>query len=296
MGSYVSYIVYQEHYTLDGLCTILDQFRAPYVVSPLHTPEGRKAHYHVIIDNSETAFNSAFLRTMAVLLHSPNNSWQDVRNVRRAEMYLRHETADSCNKQQFKGDEVCTFGNGYKLHENTYVGKREEVSSLVTYISDRLVLYCRSTANISFMELWDMVKKPEFYDGFETCIPFKSCVGKALNEIKLHYNFYAKLNEQATKNIQDELTALDEIDNAKNISSLKDYITSKMSNLDDEQMHCLIYNLYGNNKRMREFIKVCGGLKRPRDTFNSVVKGLKDMRDVQLVIDYLDKFNAGVDL
>lgn len=44
---------------------------------------------------------------------------------------------------------------------------------------------------------------------------------------------------------------------------------------------------------MREFIKVCGGLKKPRETFISLVKGLTDMRDLQLVISYLD--NLGDD-
>lgn len=296
MARYVGLLVYQEHFTLNGLISTLNEFKAPYVISPLHTPSERKAHYHIILDNTETDFNDNFLRCICSILKTPNTSYIEIKSIRSAELYLKHETADSANKQQFKFSDPLTFGFGYQLHQNTYVGKREEVQHLVTYISDKLVLYCRSVANVTFMDLWDLVKKPDFFEECDTFIPFKSCVSKALNEVKLHFRFYQSVNEQASKMISDQLNALDQFECNEVSNSLTDYLLDTLVNLSDQQANKLIYDLYSNNKKFRDRIKACGGLHTPKPTLQTFIKKLVDVSEKQLVVDYIEKFGVGTNL
>lgn len=293
---YCSFIVYAEHFTLNGLVDALETYGMPYVVSPLHNPEGRKAHYHVITDNTETAFPTLYMRSIAVSLHCPNDSWQDVKNIVSAEKYLRHETADSAHKQQFTKDEVCSFGLGYELHKNTYVGEREITTLLCAYITETLSNMCLSGECSTLPELFDAVKKPEFYADFDEPITYKIARCKGINEVKTHFRFYLSLCEETQKSLEHKENALNAAERSEINASLKKFCLDVLQNdIDDKTARVILQNIFYNNKKFREQIKDCGGLGSPRETlYNMICIKSSDSAFLTCFSNYVDKYVNGI--
>lgn len=270
---YYSLLVYSEHFSLDALIDKLNTYSIPYVISPLHSPVERKPHYHVILDNTESALPTLFIRSIATALCCPNCSYQDVRNIISAEKYLRHETADSAHKQQFSKDENLTFGLGYELHKNTYVGDREMTSLLVAYITDNLSTMCISGEISDLPSLLDVVKKPEFYADFDEPVSYKTARCKGINEVKTHFRFYLSLTENAQKSIALKENALDVAEIAEINGSLLKFCTDVLQNdIDDNTARVILQKIYYNNRKFRSLIKENGGLCNPRVTLNAILR------------------------
>lgn len=293
---YCAFIVYAEHFTPNGLVDSLESYGMPYVVSPLHSPEGRKSHYHVIVDNTETAFPSLYMRSIAVALHCPNDSWQDVQNIVSAEKYLRHETADSAHKQQFTKEQVCIFGLGYEMHKNTYVGEREITTMLCAYITETLSNMCMTGECSSLPELFDAVKKPEFYSNFDEPITFKIARCKGINELKTHFRFYLSLCEEAQKTIEYKENALNLAEQNEINASLSKFCLDVLQNdIDDKTARVILQNIYYNNKKFRDDIKVCGGLSYPRKTLTDMICSKScDSSFLTCFSNYVDKYVNGI--
>lgn len=294
--SYITVLAYPEHFTLETLLSTLNGFKMPYVVSPLHSPEGRKPHYHIIFDNSETEYNADLLHTFCHILKTPNNDFRVVKNIRQCELYLLHQTADSANKQQFTKEEICSFGLGYELHKATYQGSRDEVTQLLTYISTNLVEHCRSMSGVKLLDLWDLVSKPDFYTGFDLPIPIKTCISKGLNEVRVHFRFYQSCCQETDDLVNTIEKASDMADDKEVKDTLTQYVLDTVKNIPDNMMSRLLFDFYGNNKKLRGTIKECGGLSNPRETLNVFLRGSRDISTIQALVHIVDKYSFGTSL
>lgn len=292
-------LVYEENYKLEDIINTLNPFKIPYVISPLHIPKDRKPHYHIILDNTAVTMPDSVISTICAILNTPNYSYQTVRNIRSAELYLRHETADSAHKQQFTKNELVTCGNGYELHKATYQGSRDEKSELICNIADKLVEVCSSVANLTLKDLWDMVKDSSFYENIETDLPFKKCVSIALNEIRVHYRFYLQFSEITNTAYEKAQNTLDKQECADVKHTLLKYIQDTIENFDDSTLGIILYDIYDNNRNYRQSIKDCGG-------FNGSARSVllrfanvdcnNGISHLQAIIDTLNKHNPATTL
>lgn len=126
-------LLYPENFP-DGF--VLDDFLAelavPMCLSPLHTPEGKKPHYHLIISFDNVQPVSA-VEAMFSDLHvpqvrqciSPSSMWR----------YLQH--MDNPTKQQFEGDQRRYFGGFVVPRDDSNVVS--SARSFVTWCNDHRV-------------------------------------------------------------------------------------------------------------------------------------------------------------
>lgn len=106
IAKYIGFVIYPEHFeNMDFAFNILAMSGMPCIISPLHHgSDGKKDHFHGILDNSESHFNGAFIKDILVKqLHTPEPVV--IKNIFKAELYLTHSTSDSATKEQFTSDE-----------------------------------------------------------------------------------------------------------------------------------------------------------------------------------------------
>lgn len=84
---------------------LLDDSGFDYVLSPLHSPEGKKQHRHLLLRNSK--HNLSYKKVIALvssLNPEPANGIEcgkTIDDVRKIVAYFAHRTPDSANKEQF---------------------------------------------------------------------------------------------------------------------------------------------------------------------------------------------------
>lgn len=102
-----AYILYQEHLTIAQVKEILsDDFNLDYALSPLHTGEDIKSHYHLLIFFPNPVSISTAQR-IGERLKAPKKIMYPA-NVISAMRYLIH--ADDPDKQQFDKSEIFIHG------------------------------------------------------------------------------------------------------------------------------------------------------------------------------------------
>lgn len=104
---------------------MLDRYGRPWLESPLHTPEGEKPHWHIIVDHGKkTVYDRAC--KLCAILSCPHPRF--VQYLTRDVRYLAH--IDSPKKQQFDlSEEPIISHNGFDL-ERHLTGKK--ASNMVT--------------------------------------------------------------------------------------------------------------------------------------------------------------------
>lgn len=236
----------------------------PYVISPLHSPEGRKAHYHIIFDNTELCLGDNFFDDLQSKFNCPD--WHLaglVKNIRRAELYLTHSTPDSSNKQQFSKSDIETmvFGHGYELHKNTYRGERKNTSDLIAYIRLKLLdLIDKGDVYINTATLTNAVRSPDFYIDCDVDIDVKTAIGKGLNEVMLHYKFYLDYARDVSDKKAQEDNHLDREDRRECADIYCKALCDIISNQSESVCSRILYTVYCNCAVLRPIVKQLGGL------------------------------------
>lgn len=106
-SSTYAYILYEEHLKVDQVKSILsDEFNLDYALSPLHTGDDIKPHYHLLLFfPNPVSYNTAV--KIGERLEAPKKIMYPA-NVIAAMRYLVH--ADDPDKQQFDKSEIYIHG------------------------------------------------------------------------------------------------------------------------------------------------------------------------------------------
>lgn len=106
-SSTYAYILYEEHLKVDQVKSILsDEFNLDYALSPLHTGDDIKSHYHLLLFfPNPVSYNTAV--RIGERLEAPKKIMYPA-NVIAAMRYLVH--ADDPDKQQFDKSDIYIHG------------------------------------------------------------------------------------------------------------------------------------------------------------------------------------------
>jgi len=223
----------------------------PFVISPLHTPKSGKSHIHGIIELSPFQpidFISLSKTFKAFELPRP----ELINNIFSAENYLTHDTPQSRieDKQIFTLAEKQTmiFANGYKMHKQTARSKADDISLVVSYITENLYIYIKSNPYFDIDDLYCQVRCPEFYNTLETSLPFDLVVSKGKNEIRTHYRFYLQIgSELKKKSVEKPLCS--EMEKFMHL-----IISNALAEKDDKILHHIHYSIWCNMRQYRELL------------------------------------------
>ena len=111
-------LIYPENVSRETMLEVLLNLHIPVCISPLHTPDDKKPHYHVIIQYP-SPISSDYVLGLVGELRPPKP--QPCLSVMGMWRYLQH--LDSPEKQQFVGDQR-TYLSGFKVPETEDDGLR----------------------------------------------------------------------------------------------------------------------------------------------------------------------------